>query len=50
LVTFREVYRSRREIVPVAAPNAIDRTLVPTEARPPIDEQLVRLREWYAEC
>jgi len=50
LTTFREVYRTTREIVPVAAPTAIDRTLVPTEARPPIEEQLIRLREWYAEC
>jgi dTDP-4-dehydrorhamnose reductase len=50
LVRFREVYQSRREIVPVAAPIATDRTLVPTEPRPPIDEQLIRLREWYAEC
>ncbi|HTD62681.1 MAG TPA: sugar nucleotide-binding protein [Gemmatimonadaceae bacterium] len=50
LVKFRDAYRTRREIVPVAAPTAIDRTLVPTERRPPIDEQLIRLREWYAEC
>ena len=50
LVTFREVYGSRREIVPIAAPIAVDRTLVPTEPRAPIAEQLIRLREWYAEC
>jgi dTDP-4-dehydrorhamnose reductase len=50
LLKFRDAYRTSHEIGPGAAPTPIDRTLVPTEARPPIDEQLIRLREWYAEC
>lgn len=50
LVQFRDAYRTKHEITPVAAPTAIDRTLVPTESRAPIDEQLSRLREWYVSC
>lgn len=50
LLEFRDAYGTSHEIAPVAAPTAIDRTLVPTERRAPIDEQLTRLREWYARC
>lgn len=50
LLRFRDTYHTAHRVTPVAAPVAIDRTLVPTEPRPPIDEQLTRLREWYAEC
>lgn len=50
LLKFRDAYRTKHEIAPVAAPSAIDRTLVPTEKRAPIDLQLKRLRDWYAAC
>jgi dTDP-4-dehydrorhamnose reductase len=50
LLKFRDAYRTKHEITPVAAPAAIDRTLVPTEPRPPIEQQLTRLRAWYPEC
>jgi dTDP-4-dehydrorhamnose reductase len=48
LVAFREAYNTSHRIVPVQAPLAHDRTLVPTEERAPIAEQLARLRDWYA--
>jgi dTDP-4-dehydrorhamnose reductase len=47
LRTFRDVYRTKHEVAPVTAETAVDRTLVPTEERAPIDEQLARVREWY---
>jgi dTDP-4-dehydrorhamnose reductase len=50
LLKFREAYGTAHRIVPVVAPIAIDRTLVPTEPRPPIEQQLTRIREWYGEC
>lgn len=50
LVAFRDAYDTAHRITPVAAPKAVDRSLVPTEERPPIAEQLARLRGWYATC
>jgi dTDP-4-dehydrorhamnose reductase len=50
LQKFRAAYETTHDIAPVPAPVAIDRTLVPTEPRPPIDDQLTRMREWYGEC
>ena len=50
LMKFREAYGTRHDIAPTTALAAIDRTLVPTERRAPIEEQLTRLREWYGEC
>jgi dTDP-4-dehydrorhamnose reductase len=47
LVAFREAYRTTHRIAAVEAPAALDRTLVPTEERAPIAEQLTRIREWY---
>jgi dTDP-4-dehydrorhamnose reductase len=47
LVAFRDAYRTGHRIVPVEASVAIDRTLTPTEERPPIADQLTRIREWY---
>ena len=35
-------------IKPVNAPQAVDRTLVPTSVRPPLDEQLPEMKEWYS--
>jgi dTDP-4-dehydrorhamnose reductase len=50
LIKFRDAYRTSHEIAPVVAPQAIDRTLVPTEERSPIEQQLARLRDWYGPC
>jgi dTDP-4-dehydrorhamnose reductase len=50
LLKFRDAYGTPHKVVPVTAPTAIDRTLVPTEARAPIEQQLTRLRDWYVEC
>ena len=47
LCAFREAFRTRHEIRPVNAATAVDRTLVPTEMRVPIAEQLAMLGEWY---
>ena len=50
LLKFRDAYQTTHDIAPVSAPVAVDRTLVPTEERSPIDQQLTRLREWYVRC
>jgi dTDP-4-dehydrorhamnose reductase len=50
LGTFRDAYGTKHEIAPALAPTTIDRTLVPTEERAPIEEQLKRLRDWYIPC
>ncbi|HZS59613.1 MAG TPA: sugar nucleotide-binding protein [Gemmatimonadaceae bacterium] len=47
LLVFREAYQTEHRIVPVEASTAIDRTLVPFEPRPPIFQQVTRMREWY---
>lgn len=46
LCLFREAFGTRHEIVPVEASPGIDRTLVPTETRPPIADQLAMLTRW----
>jgi dTDP-4-dehydrorhamnose reductase len=47
LCTIRDVAAPTRRVRPVSAAAAIDRSLVPTDARGPIREQLERLVEWY---
>ncbi|NUO65209.1 MAG: sugar nucleotide-binding protein [Gemmatimonadaceae bacterium] len=46
LCLFREAFGTRHEIIPVEASPSIDRTLVPTETRAPIAEQLAMLSRW----
>ena len=43
LCAFRDAFGTHHDIRPVEAPTAIDRTLVPTERRAPIAEQLATL-------
>jgi dTDP-4-dehydrorhamnose reductase len=50
LVAFRDAYGTSHTIKPVAAPTAVDRSLVPTEERAPIAEQLARVRAWDKAC
>ena len=47
LCTLRDVAAPTRRVRPVSATAAIDRSLVPTDPRVPIREQLERLVEWY---
>jgi dTDP-4-dehydrorhamnose reductase len=47
LVAARDVYGRDAHIVPTAAPQSVDRTLVPTDMRDPIGAQLIRMRDWY---
>jgi dTDP-4-dehydrorhamnose reductase len=47
LCALRDAAAPKRRVHPVAAPGAVDRSLIPTMLRPPIDEQLERLRAWY---
>ena len=47
LCAFREAFARNRVITPVEAPEAVDRTLVPTDRRTPIAHQLRRLAAWY---
>jgi len=42
------IWEKKVRIKPVDAPEAIDRTLVPTSLRPALTEQLAELKEWYA--
>ena len=46
LRAFRDAYGTRHEIRPVEAPTRVDRTLVPTEVRASIADQLATLRGW----
>ena len=45
LCAFRDAFGTRHEIRPVEAPARVDRTLVPTERRSPIIDQLAALAE-----
>jgi dTDP-4-dehydrorhamnose reductase len=45
---FREAFDTSHRIEPVEAPEAVDRTLVPTMPRSPIAEQLRELAAWHA--
>jgi len=47
LCAFRDLYAPRQSVVPIESPTAVDRSLIPTDARPPIREQLERVRRWY---
>lgn len=46
---FRDAYQTDHEIEPVEAEERIDRSLVPTIDRAPIDAQLERLVAWYGQ-
>lgn len=48
LCAFRDAFGTHHEIRPVEAPMRVDRTLVPTEQRASITEQLANLSAWYA--
>jgi dTDP-4-dehydrorhamnose reductase len=48
LALFRDVYGTAHRIVPVRTADAVDRTLVPTDLRAPIEAQLLAMRDWYA--
>jgi dTDP-4-dehydrorhamnose reductase len=47
LCAFRDAFAPDRCVVSVDGPEAIDRTLLPTDRRPPFDQQLRRLAAWY---
>jgi dTDP-4-dehydrorhamnose reductase len=47
LRAFRDHFAPRHSVVPVESPSPVDRSLVPTDLRAPIREQLARLGEWY---
>jgi dTDP-4-dehydrorhamnose reductase len=47
LMAARDVFARDVHVVPTETPQAVDRTLVPTEMRDPIEAQLRRLRDWY---
>jgi dTDP-4-dehydrorhamnose reductase len=47
LSRFRDCFAPSRCVVAVEGAESIDRTLVPTDRRPPIDQQLRRLAAWY---
>lgn len=47
LCTFRDVLAPGRRVAKVAGEEAIDRSLVPSDLRSPIREQLQRLAAWY---
>lgn len=46
LCAFRDAFGTRHEIRPVEAPTTVDRTLVPTERRGSIREQLPMISSW----
>lgn len=47
LCAFRDAFAPDRCVVPVVAPQAVDRSLVPTDRRPAMREQLEELASWY---
>jgi dTDP-4-dehydrorhamnose reductase len=47
LCAFRDALAADRQVAPVEAPQAIDRTLVPTDRRLSVAQQLRRLAAWY---
>jgi dTDP-4-dehydrorhamnose reductase len=47
LCTFRDTLTPGREVAAIHAPESIDRTLVPTDRRPPFIQQLRRVAAWY---
>jgi dTDP-4-dehydrorhamnose reductase len=48
LCAFRDAFAPDRDVAAVEAPQTIDRTLAPTDQRPPLAQQLRRLAAWYA--
>ncbi len=47
LCEFRDAFAPGHQVVPVTAPESVDRSLVPTDIRAPFREQLKRLAAWY---
>jgi dTDP-4-dehydrorhamnose reductase len=47
LCAFRDAFAPEREVAPVEGPEPIDRTLVTTDPRPPLAQQLRRVAAWY---
>ncbi len=47
LCAFRDAFASGQLVHPIAAPEVIDRSLVPTDLRPAIAQQLQQLAGWY---
>ena len=47
LCAFRDAFAPEREVAPVEAQEPIDRTLVTTDRRPPLAQQLRRVAAWY---
>lgn len=47
LTIFRNVYGTEHRIARARTADTVDRTLVPTDVRPPIGAELAALREWY---
>jgi dTDP-4-dehydrorhamnose reductase len=47
LCSFRDALAPGREVAPVEAAVTVDRTLVPTDRRPPFVQQLRRVAAWY---
>lgn len=47
LCTFRDALVPGRDVAPVEAAETVDRTLVPTDRRPPFVQQLRRVAAWY---
>jgi dTDP-4-dehydrorhamnose reductase len=45
---FADAFGTAHVVEPVEAPEAVDRTLVPTSTRPPISAQLRELAAWHA--
>jgi dTDP-4-dehydrorhamnose reductase len=48
LCAFRDAFGTRHDVCPVEAETQVSRTLVPTERRAPIAEQLATLSAWIA--
>jgi hypothetical protein len=47
LCAFRDAFAPERCVASVQGAESVDRTLVPTDRRPPFAQQLRRLAAWY---
>lgn len=47
LCAFRDLYAPHHAVEPVVSATAVDRSLIPTDLRPPIRQQFERLGAWY---
>lgn len=47
LCAFRDIVAPDRRVAPTTTAEAVDRSLVPTDTRPAIREELQRLADWY---